>query len=100
MGFGRLEVPRSSQTFPPSSRGLRDRLAGGFYARTLYGTISGMTPYKKLFLNLFEHNIRYLVAGGFAVNLHQVQRATVDIDLILDLKKYIALPLEILRPVK
>jgi len=47
-----------------------------------------MVPYKDLFVQLAEKKIRYLVAGGMAVNFHQVQRATVDLDLILLLEKY------------
>lgn len=31
--------------------------------------------------------MEYLVAGGFAVNFHQVNRATVDLDIILHLEK-------------
>lgn len=46
-----------------------------------------MIPYKDLFIALSQEKIRYLVAGGFAVNFHQVQRATVDLDLIVLLEK-------------
>ncbi len=46
-----------------------------------------MVPYQKVFVELQQRNIRYLVAGGFAVNFHQVQRATVDLDLIVHLEK-------------
>lgn len=46
-----------------------------------------MVPYKELFLELDRRDIQYLVAGGFAVNFHQVQRATIDLDLILKLEK-------------
>lgn len=46
-----------------------------------------MIPYKAVFEGLAKHEIRYLVAGGFAVNFHQVQRATVDLDLILQIEK-------------
>ncbi|MDB5038070.1 MAG: uncharacterized protein JWQ35_1598 [Bacteriovoracaceae bacterium] len=45
-----------------------------------------MVPYKKIFEGLEKKKIRYLVAGGIAVNLHKVQRATVDLDLILHLQ--------------
>ena len=45
-----------------------------------------MIPYKNLFIEFANCGIRYLVAGGFAVNFHQVQRATVDLDLILQLE--------------
>ncbi len=43
--------------------------------------------YRDIFVALDREQINYLVAGGFAVNLHQVQRATVDLDLILDLNE-------------
>lgn len=42
-----------------------------------------MVAYKDLFVALEKHKIEYLVAGGFAVNFHQVNRATADLDLIL-----------------
>ncbi len=42
-----------------------------------------MIPYAHIFKALSEAKVRYLVAGGIAVNLHQVMRATVDLDLIL-----------------
>lgn len=45
------------------------------------------TPYREVFEKLNAHQVRYLVAGGFAVNFHQVQRATVDLDLILHLEE-------------
>jgi hypothetical protein len=47
-----------------------------------------MIPYKDLFLALHQAKVRYLVAGGFAVNFHGVQRATVDLDLVLYLEKH------------
>lgn len=46
----------------------------------------GMVPYRKIFEELEARKIRYLVAGGFAVNFHKVQRATVDLDLIIHLQ--------------
>lgn len=46
-----------------------------------------MTPYKDIFKALHRAKVRYLVAGGVAVNLHQIVRATVDLDLILHLEK-------------
>ncbi|MBK9292942.1 MAG: hypothetical protein IPM57_00600 [Oligoflexia bacterium] len=46
-----------------------------------------MGPYQTLFTQLQKNNIQYLVAGDFAVNFHQIQRATVDLDLILHLEK-------------
>lgn len=45
-----------------------------------------MISYKGLFTALFRHKIQYLVAGGVAVNLHQVNRATADLDLIVHLE--------------
>lgn len=45
-----------------------------------------MIPYEDLFIALARAKIKYLVAGGVAVNLHQVQRATADLDLIVHLK--------------
>jgi predicted nucleotidyltransferase len=44
-----------------------------------------MIPYKTLFKELEDKKIAYLIAGGFAVNFHNVQRSTVDIDLVLHL---------------
>ncbi|MBI4403942.1 MAG: hypothetical protein HY537_07270 [Deltaproteobacteria bacterium] len=46
-----------------------------------------MVPYRTVFEELDKRQIRYLVAGGFAVNFHQVQRATVDLDLIIEIEK-------------
>lgn len=46
-----------------------------------------MVPYKEVFQALEKSHIRYVVAGGFAVNFHQVQRATVDLDLIIEIEK-------------
>lgn len=44
-----------------------------------------MVPYKKVFEELENRSIAYLIAGGFAVNFHNVQRSTIDLDLILHL---------------
>jgi hypothetical protein len=44
-----------------------------------------MTPYKKIFQALNKAKIRYLVVGGVAANLHGVERATADLDLIVHL---------------
>ena len=44
-------------------------------------------PYQTLFIALAKNKINYLVAGGFAVNFHQVNRSTIDLDLILHLEK-------------
>lgn len=46
-----------------------------------------MIQYKDIFLALYKENIRYLVAGGIAVNLHRVNRSTIDLDIILHLEK-------------
>lgn len=44
-----------------------------------------MIPYKNLLLALADSGVEYLVAGGFAVNFHNVNRATADLDLIIHL---------------
>lgn len=41
--------------------------------------------YEAVLRGLEEKGIRYLIAGGLAVNLHGVPRATVDLDLVLAL---------------
>lgn len=46
-----------------------------------------MVPYQSVFQALAKLQVRYLVAGGFAVNFHQVQRATVDLDLIIQIER-------------
>lgn len=46
-----------------------------------------MTPYIKIFRALAVAKVEYLVAGGIALNLHQIVRMTVDLDLIVHLKK-------------
>jgi len=46
-----------------------------------------MTIYKELFEALADQKIEYLVAGGFAVNFHGINRATADLDLIIHLHK-------------
>ncbi|MBI5447047.1 MAG: hypothetical protein HY900_38250 [Deltaproteobacteria bacterium] len=42
--------------------------------------------YTELFRRLGERRVRYLVAGGVALNLHGVPRMTADLDLILALE--------------
>lgn len=42
-----------------------------------------MVPYQKVFKELEKREIKYLIAGGFAVNFHKVQRSTVDLDLVV-----------------
>lgn len=44
-----------------------------------------MQIFKKLFSQLNANDVRYLVAGGIAVNLYGIERATADIDIVLDL---------------
>ena len=39
----------------------------------------------ELFRCLHVHNVRYLLAGGLAMNLHGVPRMTMDVDLVLAL---------------
>lgn len=45
-----------------------------------------MLDYSGIFEKLNKKNIRYIVVGGMAVNLHGIPRMTYDIDLILDLE--------------
>jgi len=46
-----------------------------------------VVPYKDIFIALDRSKIRYLVAGGIALNLHQIIRSTVDLDLIVQLER-------------
>lgn len=39
--------------------------------------------YVELFRALADHQVRYLLVGGLAMNLHGVPRMTMDVDLIL-----------------
>lgn len=39
--------------------------------------------YLDLFSELQKNEVRYLVVGGIAINLHGVERATMDVDLVL-----------------
>lgn len=41
--------------------------------------------YLDLFHTLEEHQVRYLLVGGLALNIHGVERATMDVDLMLAL---------------
>lgn len=41
--------------------------------------------YLDLFEALTRHNVRYVVVGGLALNLHGVERATMDVDLAIAL---------------
>ncbi len=46
-----------------------------------------MEIFKKLFSSLNKEAARYMVAGGVAVNLYGIERATADIDIVLRLDK-------------
>lgn len=39
--------------------------------------------YLDLFRKLDEHNVRYVLVGGLAMNLHGVPRMTMDVDVLL-----------------
>ena len=39
--------------------------------------------YLDLFRELQKHEVQYVVVGGIAINLHGVERATMDVDLVL-----------------
>lgn len=43
--------------------------------------------YNLLFGKLHEYEVRYVVCGGLAVNLHGIPRMTADVDIILDLSE-------------
>ena len=43
--------------------------------------------YEEIFQELNRREVRYLVVGGVAVNLYGVPRATMDLDLMVDLKR-------------
>jgi len=40
----------------------------------------------QLFMTSYIKKVRYLLAGGIAVNLYGIERATADIDIIVDLE--------------
>ena len=42
-----------------------------------------MQLFKNLFSSLNEESVKYMVAGGIAVNLYGIERATADIDIVL-----------------
>lgn len=46
-----------------------------------------MIKFESLFSALNKAKIRYLVVGGIAVNLYGIERATADIDLVVDLEE-------------
>jgi hypothetical protein len=43
--------------------------------------------YEEIFRALNKHKIRYLVIGGGAVNLYGHIRATMDLDLLISMKR-------------
>lgn len=45
-----------------------------------------MLKFEHLFHALNRKKVRYLLAGGIAVNLYGIERATADIDIIVDLE--------------
>ena len=46
-----------------------------------------MIKLENFFSALNKKRVRYLLAGGMAVNLYGIERATADIDIIVDLKE-------------
>jgi hypothetical protein len=46
-----------------------------------------MQLFKKLFSFLNRASIKYMVAGGIAVNLYGIERATADVDIVLELER-------------
>ena len=46
-----------------------------------------MKIFKKLFFSFNQKAVKYMIAGGIAVNLYGIERATADIDVILKLDK-------------
>jgi hypothetical protein len=44
-----------------------------------------MKLFENLFSSLNKESVKYLVAGGIAVNLYGIERATADIDMVLKL---------------
>jgi hypothetical protein len=46
-----------------------------------------MQLFKRLFSSLNKASIKYMVAGGIAVNLYGIERATADLDFALELEK-------------
>jgi len=43
--------------------------------------------YLKLFEQLQQHDIRYMLCGGLAVNVYGIPRMTADIDIVLDFEE-------------
>ncbi len=46
-----------------------------------------MQLFKILFSSLNKASIKYMVAGGIAVNLYGIERATADVDIALELER-------------
>ena len=46
-----------------------------------------MELFKKLFASLNRGSVKYMIAGGVAVNLYGIERSTADIDIVLELEK-------------
>jgi len=46
-----------------------------------------LIKFESLFSALNKAKVRYLVVGGIAVNLYGIERATADIDLVVDLEE-------------
>ena len=46
-----------------------------------------MQLFKRLFSSLARESVEYMVAGGIAVNLYGIERATADIDLVVSLEE-------------
>lgn len=46
-----------------------------------------MLKFIEIFSTLNKEGVRYLVVGGIAVNLYGIERATADIDLVIDLEE-------------
>ncbi len=47
-----------------------------------------MTSFLSLFATLNRKKVRYLLAGGLAVNLYGIERSTGDIDLVVELDQH------------
>ncbi len=43
--------------------------------------------YERVLRAFYENNVKYLIAGGIALNLHGVPRATFDLDIIISWEK-------------
>lgn len=63
-----------------------EKLTDEDVADGIEGVRKEMLDYLAIFKKLNEKEIRYIVAGGIAVNLYGIPRMTYDVDLILDLE--------------